>query len=137
MFLYGFVLGIIFLISIQYLRVNKKKRKENLIDILKNALLSYALGRLREKDFDGLNFSYETFDGRKLPGMSGFDETNACMSYIIDISDFHKGPWYSRPMEQKIVAINKYLDKNFDTDQKIEDFFEEFVKSCRQSDATK
>jgi len=48
------------------------------------------------------------------------------MSYIIDSNEFKKSKFYSPMMECKLYAIEKYLSTNFDTDEKVHQFFKEF-----------
>lgn len=107
--------------------VKAKKDNENL-EALKNSLLAFALMKCRRKDFDDFNMKYGSFNGTKLPMMSGCSLSNACFSYIITKEDFRNGPWYSRGMEEKIDAIEKYLRNNFDTSKKVESFFDEFIR---------
>ena len=136
MFIFGFIVGVLSLIIVRIISHKKQvtdKSPEH-IEVLKNALLSFALSELRQKDFDGLNFSYNSFDGTKLPGMSGFDTANACMSYILDISEFRKSPFYSITMENKLNAINKYLKNNFDTDEKVLNFVNEYIEKEKSQD---
>lgn len=97
------------------------------VDFLKNALLSYALSQVKKDDFDHFNFAYQTFDGTKLPSMSGYDTVNACASYIIDKKMFRKGPFYTTHMESKLDAIDKYLDAQFDSNDKVTNFLELLV----------
>lgn len=104
--------------------------KNTNLETLKNALLSYALSQVKKDDFDHLNFAYPMFDGTKLPSMSGCNTINACTSYIIDKQDFRKSPFYTQHMENKLDAIEKYLNKQFDTDAKVMDFLEAFIKKA-------
>ena len=104
-------------------------KKTESLDLLKNALLAHAIVKARSKDIDHNNMNYKSFDGKNLPMMSGCDMTNACFSYIINKEDFRKGPWYSPFMEDKIDAIEKYLEINFDTNEKALAFFNEYVRA--------
>lgn len=109
------------------------------IEILKNALLSFALSRVNQNDFDNRNMDYATFDGTKLPMMSGYDLTNSLCSYIVDKREFRKDLFYTRSMEDKITAIEKYLAKNFDSHEKIEAFLNSFVSQLpnkKESEST-
>lgn len=102
--------------------------KNTKVETLKNALLSYALSELKKDDFDHWNSAYQTFDGTKLPSMSGYNQVNACASYIIDKGELRKSPFYTQHMESKLDAIDKYLNMQFDTDAKVIDFMEAFIK---------
>ena len=104
--------------------------KNNRIETLKNALLAFALNSVRSDDFDGLNMNYKAFDGTKLPSMSGFNLNNAFNSYIISKDDLRKSPFYSKVMEDKTIAIEKYLEKQFDTDIKVKQFLSDVINMC-------
>jgi hypothetical protein len=106
---------------------NKKK-----IETLKNALLSFALMRLGTVD-DGPSVAFNAFDGTKLPSFSGHDLLNACFSYIIDKDQFSRCKFYSIYMAQKLLAIDKYVNKNLNTDEQIQDFFGKFVQTFDSS----
>lgn len=108
-------------------RKNREEQKNKNVEALKNALLSYALHQVKKGDVDRFNFAYNTFDGTKLPPMSGCDTVNACTTYIIDKQEFKRSPWYTPQMESKLVAIDKYLDMQFDSDAKVVDFVEDFI----------
>ena len=94
---------------------------DDLIDELKNAMLSFALGRLRTDDIDD-KVAYSAYDGTKLPPMSGFDVQNACMTYIAKV------PSESLIADQKTRAIQRYLRRNLDSPEKVSDFFFSFVE---------
>lgn len=108
--------------------------KNKQLEMLKNALLTFALSRVNSADFDDFNMNYASFDGSKLPSMAGCDVNNALCSYIISKEDFQKGPFYSKHMENKITAIEKYLEKQFDTDDKVEIFLSKFLDVCDKKD---
>jgi hypothetical protein len=110
--------------------LHKKNRdvKNKRVESLKNGLLSYALSQVKKDDFDHFNFAYQNFNGTKLPSMSGCNIVNACTSYIIDKQEFRKTLFYSPHMESKLDAIDKYLDTHFDTDIKVNEFMEAFIK---------
>lgn len=131
------VIYIAFLLYTKFQQSSKNKH----IEQLKNALLSYALLKtsngkeLRElKNFD---MNYKNFDGTRLPMFSGCSTSNACFSYIIDKEDFRKDLFYTPVMEDKIVAIEKYLEKNFDSDKKIEEFFNKFIEQIDKKEEEK
>lgn len=119
------LLGIIAYYYYKNYIITKKNRKY--IDILRNGLLSYALMKVNKDDIDNLKMNYDDFDGNKLPMFSGYNTANACMSYIQDKNDFRNGLFYSKHMENKLNAIDKYLLNKFDTDAKIIDFFDKFI----------
>jgi hypothetical protein len=83
--------------------------------------------KVKKNDIDNLQMNYSNFDGTKLPMFSGYDIINSCMTYIQDKDDLKNGLFYSKHMETKIDAIDKYLVKQFDTDSKIIDFFDKFI----------
>lgn len=106
--------------------------RDHRVETVKNALLTFALSRIRSSDFEDFNMNYAAYDGSKLPMMSGSDLNNALCSYIMSKDDFRKAPLYSKHMENKITAIEKYLEKHFDTDSKVRTFVAEFVRSCEK-----
>jgi len=113
----------------------KPKPKNKSLEVLKNGLLSYALLKTSpEEDLKDFNMNYKSFDGNKLPMFSGYSTSNACLSYIIDKEDFKKSLFYTPIMEDKIIAIEKYLEKNFDSDKKVADFFDMFVELMDKND---
>lgn len=120
----------VLVIYIFFLHRKNGVEKNTKVESLKNALLSYALSQVKKDDFDHLNFAYRMFDGTKLPSMSGCNQINACTSYIVDKQDFRKSPFYTQHMESKLDAIEKYLNKQFDTDAKVMDFMEAFMKKA-------
>jgi hypothetical protein len=107
----------------------QKTKSNKSLEALKNCLLAHALMRTKRADFDDLNMNYASFDGTKLPMMSGCDASNACFTYIITKEDFRKNPFYTRMMEGKIDAVDRYLKRNFDTDEKVSAFFDEYMKA--------
>jgi len=100
------------------------ERANTPIELLKNALLTYALGKIKSTDFD-CNFNYTEFDGTKLPTMSGYNISNACFSYMAKCSYFT--PLYSKNMATKTHAIEKYLKQNLNTNEKVLHFFEQYI----------
>ena len=77
-------------------------------------------------DNDNLNMKYDSYDGTKLPPFSGYSMENVCLTYIMK-NPFDM-PFYSKQMDSKQQAIQKYLDKNLDTFSKIITFFDKFCK---------
>lgn len=113
---------------------NPKIKSRKSLEALKNSLLAHALMRTKRADFDDFNLNYASFDGTKLPMMSGCSVSNACFTYIITKDDFRKNPFYTRVMEGKIDAVDKYLECNFDTDEKVLAFFEKYIESLDTTD---
>ena len=98
------------------------------VEKLKNALLTYALKEVYTSKFAGLNLNYSTYDGSTLPHLSGYSLENACFSCIIDKNEFRKSPFYTKTMEDKSIAIDKFLDKHIDSDAAAVELFTDFVK---------
>lgn len=119
---------IIYIVFLLY-KNSSNKQKNNSLEALKNGLLSYALLKTSDKDdVSSFNMNYKSYDGTKLPMFSGCSTSNACLSYIVDKDQFKKSFFYTKVMEDKITAIEKYLEKNFDTDDKIKEFFDMFIE---------
>jgi hypothetical protein len=118
--------------------VKKEKGEKNkYIDQIKNGLLSYALLKTANKDdLKNFDMNYKNFDGTRLPMFSGYSTSNACLSYIIDKDEFRKCQFYTPTMEDKIVAIEKYLEKNFDSDKKVEEFFNKFIEQIEEGETS-
>lgn len=104
-----------------------RNKRETLISIekLKNALLSHMLMKVGDIEYN--NYEYHKFDGSKLPIFSGYNISNACFSYIFDINEFKNNMFYSSVMESKLFAINKYIEKNLNTDNKVLLYFEKYL----------
>jgi hypothetical protein len=96
-------------------------------DLLKNALLSYALMKCGKVDRLP-SFNYKKFDGSVLPAFSGCSTSNACFSYIQSFYHCFFDKLSSSVMRDKKEAIDKYIDKNLDTNEKVIDFFEQFTE---------
>lgn len=118
----GYVAGVFY---------GKAAQKTDRVEMLKNALLTFALARVNQEDFDNENMNYAEFDGSKLPMLSGADATNALMSYIIDKGKLRKDPFYTKIMEDKVAAIEKYLAVHFDSDDKVEAFIADLIQRCQ------
>jgi LytS/YehU family sensor histidine kinase len=110
----------------------KTSKPHEPLECLKNALLAHALVKIRYNDMNN-SMNYASFDGTKLPMLSGCSVANACFSYIISKQEFRKGPFYSQIMESKIDAIEKYLNKNLDTDEKVVSFFDDYVEKVQNT----
>lgn len=116
------------LLIVYYLHKDDKSTyKNDNLEVLKNGLLSYALSKTNKDDLSSFDMNYQHYDGTKLPMFSGNSTSNACLSYIMSKTDFRKSKMYTKSMEEKITAIEKYLNKNFDTREKVTDFFEKFI----------
>jgi hypothetical protein len=105
----------------RYLKFTKSQSSS--LDRLKDALLTYSISKIRRNDFDHFNVNYQSFDGTKLPMLSGFSLANACFTYM------HLN------MFGKKEAINRYLSKNFATDEQVLAFFEEFTKDDNKTES--
>lgn len=102
------------------------------VENIKNALLAYALHKVCDKnEFDsGPLADYSKFDGSILPSMSGSNLTQACFTYIQNKNVRRQSPFYTKAMENKACAIEKFLAKRLSTDKEAYDFFDAMVKSC-------
>jgi hypothetical protein len=102
--------------------------KRTKVDTLKDGLLSMALLRLRADDVNRSDRRYSNYDGTELPPFSGMGGiVHLCMSYILDVEEFRRGPWYSKFMEDHIMAIDAYLMAHFDTDERVVGFLQEMA----------
>jgi hypothetical protein len=105
--------------------VKKEKKENSTLEILKNALLSFSLMQTCDNIDHSLNLNYASYDGTKLPSFSGYNIENACFSYITKNN-------FTKQMDDKSKAIEKYLAKNFDSQEQVVKFFEKFVKSYKK-----
>ena len=106
------------------------KRKAKPIDKLKNALLTHALTIIYANEFTkNNNQPYSSYNGNTLPLLSGSDFEMALFSYIANESDHTSNNFYSKQMQDKAIAINKFLDKNLDSDIKIILFFRQYLEN--------
>jgi hypothetical protein len=126
------LIGIVALISWFLGRIGTIYVQPQPIDRLKNALLSFALSMVCKKDISD-DMYYGKYDGTKLPNLAGADVANACFSYILEIAEFRKDPWYTDVMEAKILAIHKYIDTNLNTDEKVAEFFDKYVNEIKSA----
>lgn len=98
------------------------------VEALKNALMTFHLSRICKDDFDEMPVAnYSVFDGTKLPALAGATFEHACLSYISNKHEFRKDPFYTPYMEAKIDAIQKYLNKKFNTQDCVIDFLSQVV----------
>lgn len=108
--------------------ISRNCHKNQHVERLKNALLTYSLAIVKHDAFDDTNMQYNTFDGSKLPTLSGYSTANACFTYIQDKHEFRKSLFYSRVMEEKLTAIEKYLHAHFDSTSDVVTFFDTFIE---------
>jgi hypothetical protein len=111
----------------KYFKVNPSTNHTTPIEKLKNALLTLALTKVRDEDFDE-SFEYAKYTGNKLPPLSGINAPNSFFTYIINKEEFKNDMFYSKPMEEKIIAIEKYLEKNLGTDEQVTEFFDSYME---------
>lgn len=118
-------------ISVWWLRIRRKTaEKTQHVDALKNALLTFALNRVQRTDFDDLNMNYASFDGTKLPMLSGYSLNNALFSYMVE----PRGMFATKQMQDKSNAIQKYLVAHFDTSEKADAFLSAFIEHSTHPD---
>ena len=124
--LIGFILGTSFT-SLFFVALldRQSKNTPTPLDLLKNALLTFAIINVNKDDMDH-SFDYALYDGSKYPPLSGSNITNACLSYIMDRTEFRKHPFYTVRMEEKLNAIDLYLNKSFDSTDKVVEFLTKF-----------
>jgi hypothetical protein len=97
------------------------------VDRLKNALLSFAL--MNAGNVDSMpSYNFDTYDGTTLPAFAGYDLPNACFSYL-DIESVGG----VNLLEEKQDVIHKYLQKQLDTDEKVEEFFRSFLSKLQST----
>jgi hypothetical protein len=124
-----FIAGIVVMYIIcRRKETNASTEQNEYVEYLKNAMLAYALRGVKYASFDQFNMNYSSFDGSKLPMMSGYSTSNACFSYIANKKDARKNPFSSPIMEEKTDAIDRYIKRNLNTQEKVLDFFDEFVE---------
>lgn len=123
---FGAVFGVLLSEAFNYIMSLKEDNGASSLEKLKNALLAHALMKVKKDDFL-LNFKYSSFDGTKLPTASGTNTENACFSYILSKKEFRKSPFYTAAYEEKINAIDKYLNQNLNTDEKVVEFFKAYT----------
>lgn len=126
--LLGFGTG--FMIGLYYV-VRKYKNCENdstPLEKLKNALLTFALVDIKKEDMSKMCYDYEKFNGDKFPALSGSSVAHACYTYIFNRSTFRKSIMYSKAYENKLDAIEKYLNLHLNTNEQTMDLFEKFCE---------
>ena len=101
----------------QNAKIGLMTKQNDSIELLKNALLAHALFTISKEDLGShLNVNYDSFDGTKLPHLSGCNLENALMSYIVDAIPGKKN------------AIDKYLDSHISTDDEAYTFLKKFLE---------
>lgn len=115
--------------SYAFLSKLSRVKNHDFVESLKNALLSFAIARVYRDKFDDLNMDYKSFDGSKLPMMSGCSLTNACFTYIQDKRELRQSVFYTQHMENKIDAIEKFIKAHLNSTESVVDFFETFIKT--------
>ena len=106
------------------------------MDKEKNKMISEEkLVNIKKEDMAKLDYQYEKFNGDKFPALSGSSLAHACYTYIFNRFTFRKSIMYSKAMENKLDAIEKYLNLHLKTEEQTLEFFEKFcekhVKCCK------
>ena len=104
------------------------------LDRLKNALLTFALMTTNKEDMAILDLNYDKYNGDKFPALSGSSLPHACYTYIFNRRDFRGSLMYSKQYEYRLDAIEKYLNKQFSTEDRVLDFF---IKFCNNTNEVK
>jgi hypothetical protein len=112
----------------------ENKEKDKPIDLLKNALLTFAITSVNRDDMADFDFNYANYNGKKYPPLSGSSMENACFSYIFNVKDLKKSSLYSENYARKMVAIQKYLDMNLGTDAQVVEFFHKVCEKYKEND---
>jgi hypothetical protein len=112
-----------------YLEHNKEDKS---IDLLKNALLTFAITSVNRDDMADLDFNYANYNGSKYPPLSGSSVENACFSYIFNVNKLKKSGLYSSNYASKMTAIQKYLDMNLSTDEQVVTFFRKLCEKYKE-----
>jgi hypothetical protein len=97
---------------------NRNTRNDKL-EPLKNALLTYALTIVCNDNQKGDTYDYDSYDGSKIPPLSGGDPVNTLMSYIVDSDNPH--------IHSKYNAIQRFLEDNLSNPYQQEDFIQQFL----------
>jgi len=125
-FIFGFVTGVR---SVNFYRQIEENRNDSTpLERLKNALLTFALVDIKKEDMSKLCYDYENFNGDKFPALSGSSVAHACYTYILNRSMFRKSIMYSKAFENKLDAIEKYLNLHLKTEEQTLEFFEKFCE---------
>lgn len=119
----SFVMGIIVGLKINTYMI--KSTEETPLEKLKNALLSLALMTVKPNKISK-NLNYSKYNGNELPFLSGSSIENACFTYIRRKEAFRNNRFYTKHMENKIEAIEKFMQKHLDTDDKVIKFFKNY-----------
>jgi hypothetical protein len=92
------------------------------VDAARDALLAYALVRIRSEYIDDFNVQYATFDGSRLPMFTGSTLSKACMSYLSDSC-----PTQRKFGVHKTRAARRFLHTHLGTMRQAHGFVEEFI----------
>jgi hypothetical protein len=136
----GFIIVFIFglMMGVKMMDYVQKSKEETPVEKLKNALLTLMLLTVKSDDFSkGLNLNYSGYNGDELPSLSGCSMENDCFTYIQKKEALRYTPFYTKQMEHKIEAVEKYLEKNLDTSEKVLEAFTTFLKTIEKSSEEK
>jgi heat shock protein HspQ len=95
-------------------RMSIKPPKSEILEKLKNALLSFAIMKTWSEDPD-------------LPRFSGCNTANACFTYIMEDREFRRSPFFTYIMETKNKRVRDYIAARLSTEKDVLGFFEDFV----------
>lgn len=109
-FIIFFVLG--FIGGFLYKTINM-----SYVDSLKNSLFTLMLLKMNKTDFEEDNYNYASYDGSKLPPLSGYSLLNASSTYMNN---------YNLP--SKDIAINKYFKRMFNSTYQINAFINRTIE---------
>ena len=129
--LFGFISGV--KSNENYRKIEEIKNNNSSLEKLKNALLSFAIVSINKDDMEGLGTDYSKYKGDKYPPLSGSSVAHACFTYIFNREKFKNSIMYTVMMESKLDAIEKYLKKQFKTDDQTMEFFEKFCEKYKES----
>lgn len=102
------------------------KKKENNIDTLARSMLGAFLLLDKQQDISK-SLCYDQYNGDSLPPPSGFNDFNRLLSYMST-----GGDWESKPMIDKVKAIEMYIEKNILSDQtKMYEFLERYIEKIK------
>lgn len=113
-----------------FIKILRKKKKPQPVDQLKNALLSFAFIKLCP--INNYNMNYDELDGTALPMFSGYNIENACFTYIMDQNNL----LFSKFMQNKARAIDRYILKNINSEDRAFDYFSRFISEIYKNEVT-
>ena len=126
--LFGFIIGVKTVNNFYKDKIDIECKDYTPLEKLKNALLTFALVDIKMEDMSGLNYNYPDYNGDKFPALSGSSIVHACYSYIFNRNAFRNSIMYSKQYENKLDAIEKYLNKNLTTEDQTTEFFTSFCE---------